>query len=184
MQLVATGVKHLHKAAHDYDVGVYFEANGHGTVLFSNNLKRRLAGMTDASSRLLLALIDVINETVGDALSDLLAIEAILALSGMDVSQWASLYADLPSWQTKVVVADRTRVQTVWDESRCTAPVGLQQAIEDAVAATGDCRARAFVRPSGTEDIVRVYAEATADDTMRTLTAACVRAVKQFCDTE
>ena len=29
---VATGVKHLHHAACDYDIGVYFEANGHGTV--------------------------------------------------------------------------------------------------------------------------------------------------------
>lgn len=34
---VSTGVKHLHKRAHDYDVGVYFEANGHGTVLFSDH---------------------------------------------------------------------------------------------------------------------------------------------------
>ncbi|KAJ3093248.1 Phosphoacetylglucosamine Mutase [Physocladia obscura] len=30
-----TGVKHLHHAAEAFDVGVYFEANGHGTVLFS-----------------------------------------------------------------------------------------------------------------------------------------------------
>ena len=29
-----TGVKYLHHKALDYDVGVYFEANGHGTVLF------------------------------------------------------------------------------------------------------------------------------------------------------
>ncbi|KAJ1478002.1 hypothetical protein T484DRAFT_1819135 [Baffinella frigidus] len=32
---VATGVKHLHHRALDFDIGVYFEANGHGTVLFS-----------------------------------------------------------------------------------------------------------------------------------------------------
>jgi phosphoacetylglucosamine mutase len=32
-----TGVKHLHHAAAHFDVGVYFEANGHGTVLFSAN---------------------------------------------------------------------------------------------------------------------------------------------------
>jgi len=29
---VPTGVKHLHHAAMQFDVGVYFEANGHGTV--------------------------------------------------------------------------------------------------------------------------------------------------------
>jgi len=29
---VSTGVKHLHHAAKQFDIGVYFEANGHGTV--------------------------------------------------------------------------------------------------------------------------------------------------------
>ena len=29
---VPTGVKHLHHKAQDFDIGVYFEANGHGTV--------------------------------------------------------------------------------------------------------------------------------------------------------
>jgi len=31
---VPTGVKHLHHAAMQFDIGVYFEANGHGTVVF------------------------------------------------------------------------------------------------------------------------------------------------------
>lgn len=30
-----TGVKHLHHVALQFDIGVYFEANGHGTVIFS-----------------------------------------------------------------------------------------------------------------------------------------------------
>lgn len=37
-----TGVKHLHKRAAQYDVGIYFEANGHGTVLFSDSFLRWL----------------------------------------------------------------------------------------------------------------------------------------------
>lgn len=40
-----TGVKHLHKLASEFDCGLYFEANGHGTVLFKEtfleNLKER-----------------------------------------------------------------------------------------------------------------------------------------------
>lgn len=32
---VKTGVKHLHHKAAEYDIGVYFEANGHGTVSFN-----------------------------------------------------------------------------------------------------------------------------------------------------
>ena len=34
-----TGVKYLHSRAREYDVGVYFEANGHGTAVFSADLK-------------------------------------------------------------------------------------------------------------------------------------------------
>ena len=36
-----TGVKHLHRKAQEFDVGVYFEANGHGTV--SSRKRRHLA---------------------------------------------------------------------------------------------------------------------------------------------
>lgn len=35
MHCVKTGVKHLHHKAQEFDVGVYFEANGHGTVSIS-----------------------------------------------------------------------------------------------------------------------------------------------------
>jgi len=43
-----TGVKHLHERAAHYDVGIYFEANGHGTVLFSD---RFLQWLHDAVSQ-------------------------------------------------------------------------------------------------------------------------------------
>lgn len=31
----ATGVKNLHEKAEHYDIGIYFEGNGHGTVIFN-----------------------------------------------------------------------------------------------------------------------------------------------------
>ena len=37
-----TGVKFLHEEAVKFDIGIYFEANGHGTVLFSDSLLERL----------------------------------------------------------------------------------------------------------------------------------------------
>lgn len=43
---VSTGVKHLHHKALDYDIGVYFEANGHGTVIFSKNAKETIKKAT------------------------------------------------------------------------------------------------------------------------------------------
>jgi len=32
-------VKYLHHKANDYDVGIYFEANGHGTILFKDAIR-------------------------------------------------------------------------------------------------------------------------------------------------
>lgn len=40
--MAKTGVKYLHHKAHEFDIGVYFEANGHGTVLFSDKFVKRL----------------------------------------------------------------------------------------------------------------------------------------------
>ncbi len=46
VRVTPTGVKHLHAAAEEFDVGIYFEANGHGTVLFSAALVQRLHEVT------------------------------------------------------------------------------------------------------------------------------------------
>ena len=36
IECTATGVKNLHHKALEYDVSVYFESNGHGTLLVNN----------------------------------------------------------------------------------------------------------------------------------------------------
>lgn len=38
----STGVKHLHKKALEFDIGIYFEANGHGTVLFRDTVMQAI----------------------------------------------------------------------------------------------------------------------------------------------
>ena len=40
--MVKTGVKYLDKAARQFDIGVYFEANGHGTVVFSKKFHQHM----------------------------------------------------------------------------------------------------------------------------------------------
>ncbi|KAL6095680.1 pgm3 [Pungitius sinensis] len=166
-----TGVKHLHHAAQEFDIGVYFEANGHGTVLFSKaaeeKIRRLAADSSVASERkraalLLRSTIPVINQTVGDAISDMLLIEAILAIKGMTIQQWDAIYSDLPNRQLKVKVADRRVIDTADAERRAVSPEGLQEAIDSLVRKYRE--ARSFVRPSGTEDVVRVYAEAETQE--------------------
>ncbi|XP_072297300.1 phosphoacetylglucosamine mutase [Eucyclogobius newberryi] len=162
-----TGVKHLHHVAQEFEIGVYFEANGHGTVLFSKSVEDKIQQLIDhpnsddekkRAALLLQNTINVINQTVGDAISDMLLIEAILAIKGMTVQQWDAIYTDLPNRQLKVKVADRRLIDTTDAERRAVSPAGLQDAIDALVKKYN--LARSFVRPSGTEDVVRVYAEA------------------------
>jgi len=164
VQCVKTGVKNLHHAAERYSVGVYFEANGHGTVLFSPLALEALAThqpSTPGQSTYLthlLSLSDLINQTVGDAVSDMLLVEVVLAHKGYSGEEWDAIYSDLPNRLVKVVVKDRNIFETEDAERRLTSPPGLQQKLDDLIRKYDG--GRSFVRPSGTEDVVRVYAEA------------------------
>ena len=59
---------------------------------------------------------------------------------------------------------------------RLIEPVSLQAAVDAAVAACGE-GARGFVRPSGTEDVVRVYAEASTEAAADALALALAKAI-------
>ncbi|KPP71183.1 Phosphoacetylglucosamine mutase-like [Scleropages formosus] len=181
-----TGVKHLHHAAQEFDIGVYFEANGHGTVLFSNAAVHKIEKLAQDSSiknekkrtaaQLLHSTINVINQlvakwlellsltptAVGDAISDMLLVEGVLAVQGLSVQQWDAIYSDLPNRQRKIKVADRRVITTTDAERRVVTPPGLQEAVDMLVKKYP--QSRAFVRPSGTEDIIRVYAEADTQE--------------------
>ncbi|KAH0536585.1 hypothetical protein FGG08_006543 [Glutinoglossum americanum] len=167
-----TGVKHLHHAAVKFDVGVYFEANGHGTVIFSNAALKTLASHEPQSPAqasaidCLRALTELINQAVGDALSDLLLVEVILAHRAWGPKEWDSTYTDIPNRLVRVEVPDRNRFKAVDAERRLEEPKGVQELIDALVSKYK--QGRSFARASGTEDAVRVYAEAAtrgeADD--------------------
>jgi phosphoacetylglucosamine mutase len=178
----ATGVKHVHPVAAAEDIGIYFEANGHGTMLFNDGahsgggggggakpflhaLEEFSAkwGAECAAARQLVLLSRVLSQCCGDAMADILALEACLAINGWTFAEWRDVYADLPSLQLKVTVGDPQLITNTADQTKALTPAGMQPAIDAAVAACGAKLARAFVRPSGTEPVVRVYAE-SADE--------------------
>jgi phosphoacetylglucosamine mutase len=126
--IAKTGVKFVHAAAHHhFDVGVYFEANGHGTVLFGPKFydfiataDARLRGTSrqnraSIALRRLRVLPALVNQSVGDAMSDMMLVDAILFLRGWDLSSWANLYSDMPSKQAKVKVADSKFIGLISD---------------------------------------------------------------------
>jgi phosphoacetylglucosamine mutase len=160
----------------EYDIGVYFEANGHGTVIFSDKAQQLIRSTESAVK--LQQLIDVINQTVGDAISDMLLVECILAARGWSVEDWMAQYTDLPNKLMKASVRDRTLITTKDAERQVVTPEGLQDKINSAVAKYN--KGRSFVRPSGTEDVVRVYAEADTRQAADDLANDVVNIVKEM----
>jgi len=163
-ECTSTGVKHLHHAAARFDVGVYFEANGHGTILFSDpatrlirEAKPRSPGQQYALESLR-ACIDLINQAVGDAISDLLFTEVVLAHKCWSPRDWENTYIDLPNRLVRIEVHDRSIFKAVDAERKLESPKGIQEEIDRAQQMY--IKGRAFARASGTEDAVRVYAEA------------------------
>ncbi|EGV61648.1 phosphoacetylglucosamine mutase [Yamadazyma tenuis ATCC 10573] len=160
-----TGVKNLHHDAEKFDVGIYFEANGHGTVIFSPEAEKKVWDYKPAdnakevvSIKILQEFTKLINQAVGDAISDLLVILMILKYLEFTPNDWNKSYTDLPNRLIKVIVADRTAYKTTNAERTLVEPAGVQDKIDELVAKFTN--SRSFVRASGTEDAVRVYAEA------------------------
>lgn len=158
-----TGVKHLHhEAVTKYDIGIYFEANGHGTVIFSKNFYDVMAAHNDntIATETLKAFSKLINQTVGDAISDMMGVLAVLSILKWSAQHWDQEFTDLPNQLTKVIVPDRSVFVTTDQERKLLSPIGLQDKIDRVVEQYN--QARSFVRASGTEDAVRIYAEAAS----------------------
>ncbi len=191
-------MKFVHEAAHsNFDVGTYFEANGHGTVLFGPKFYTLMAtaetlllntcrfNKATIAWQRLRVLPRLVNQAVGDALSDLFLVDAILYVRGWNLQDWNDLYNDLPSRQCKVRVEDRSVIQTNDNETMATKPPSLQPALESAMSALTTGKTpwpRAFVRPSGTENVVRVYAEASSQQEADILASEAAAIVHRLCN--
>ena len=120
---------------------------------------------------MLILLPTLLNQTVGDAISNMLAIEFALAYFDYSLSDWIdrTYGPDLASKHVKIHVKDKSMfIPNVNNADRTLmSPQDIQVFIDGLVMTMrdihNDSRCRAFVRPSGTENVLRVYAEAPTD---------------------
>jgi phosphoacetylglucosamine mutase len=64
-------------------------------------------------------------------------------------------------------VKDRTVITTSEDETQVLKPEGIQEKLNECMKKYKD--SRTFIRPSGTEDVVRIYAEAETEEDSKNL---------------
>lgn len=101
-------------------------------MAFSENAAKaiRNGGQSNEAAMELCYFMDTINSTVGDAISDMLGVELILHSKGCNAEFWDKMYKDLPNRQLKVLVEDRSVIETEDAERKCTMPTGLQDKID------------------------------------------------------
>lgn len=157
-----TGVKHLHEQAQKYDIGIYFESNGHGTMLFDPEFSKNFTGR-------LLAIKTLMNQNVGDAITNMLLIETLLRYTKLQ--SWVQIYTDMPNVQIKLHVKDKNIINT-------SSPNDMQNEINDIVSQYKN--ARAFVRPSGTENLVRIYCECQNKNDLSLLSSKIKLTVEKY----
>jgi len=71
-------------------------------------------------------------------------------------------------------------IETNSNETKCMAPNTVQPALDKLMEEIAG--SRTFIRPSGTEDVVRIYAEASAQTYADILATKAARVVYSLCD--
>ena len=118
------------------------------------------------------------NPSIGDSISSLIATESALKVLDYSIEDVYLMYKELPALNTKVSVKDKNIFKTNDNETRLVEPENVQKIIDEVVA---KCKnGRAFIRPSGTEDVVRIYAEAESIEEAKEITNHLVEALKNY----
>jgi len=148
----ATGVKNLHHEALRYDISVYFESNGHGTILINN--KKLLE--QDFFKKI--SLLN--NEVVGDGISGIFCVKYFLKSLNITFKEWFNLVKKNKFILYKKEVPNKEIFETNKVGDRLLNPPLLQNKLDEIMK---ENKCFCFIRPSGTENVIRIYIEGNVD---------------------
>ncbi|RJP56377.1 MAG: hypothetical protein C4541_12475 [Candidatus Auribacter fodinae] len=192
----AVGDKYVRQAALDWvkdnGIAIYYEAAGHGSILFSDEFKQALGkSVIDSPEKaraadILSAVIQLQNEAGGDGIMNLLLFKMLMVVEGLDFDKLMDdnfLYRDLPKTELELRVHHKENVTSIEGLGKqLTGPAdlvayvdevqkGLQKELEDRLArgelTEADLPIREFrviVRASGTSPKMRVQVDGPVDD--------------------
>lgn len=163
--IAKTGVKFVHTKAKEYDIGIYFEANGHGTIIYKHKMLTLLKNLESSAKNEEAKQLaeDFYNYLVGqnningDAISNVLLMLASIEILDIDIHDIFTCYQDNLSYTSKVNLRDRTLMKSTEDERVLAQPADIQPQVDQIMKEYPGYIG--FVRGSGTEDVCRVYVE-------------------------
>lgn len=165
-----TGVKNFTKLAKTYDLGVYFEPNGHGSCYFSPKALRNIGKGSTPECRKLQILARMFDPSVGDAFANFLVFEL---LGNFEID----LYEEFPTRDLVVRVEDKNVLVTDL-QNEVVRPEAMQGRINELLR---KFKGKGFVRASGTENCIRMHVEAREQSTADELCVNIAQIVYDMC---
>ncbi|KAE9553393.1 hypothetical protein FO519_003403 [Halicephalobus sp. NKZ332] len=149
-----TGVANISALVKNMDIGIFFESNGHGSVFVSQKafdyLKER--------SPILYNFLKFFEHPVGDGFANLLAVEYILQECKAGAEQWGEYFIPRASLLKKVAVNDLSQYKLdPLKPHLLERPEIVRHYSRVMMDENPSCRI--YIRPSGTEPVLRVYVE-------------------------
>ncbi|CAG9476997.1 unnamed protein product [Plasmodium vivax] len=184
-----TGIKYLDQVARRSTIAILFEPNGHGTIYTNVSQLDEWASCLDIQNDkhfvALKKFLLFFNQTTGDAMVDFMAIELCLSFLRLSIHEWDGFYTPLPSLYVNLPCPKNILGKIVAHpehEKYLIAPLNLQSRIDQIVQTVDATHGRCFIRPSGTEPLVRIYAEARTvaqrDEILRLVRGAVLQYVQ------
>jgi len=163
-EIQPVGVKNLHSAAKKYNIGIYFEPNGHGTVLFNATfiqfmkiLKNSQDIKKKTAAKSILNIYRLLNQKVGDGITNLLMILYICRTAN-DIVNMNNMFSLNPHYMAKIIVKNPDLLKISSDEKTVLEPPILMRKINEKLSRYNN--SRVIIRRSGTEkDCIRLYVE-------------------------
>ncbi len=93
--ITPTGVKYTHATAIKHDIGIYYEANGHGTVFMKNKFLKKIKKLFNFNNQndvLDWKLLNFFNKETGDAILNLFQIELYLRYLKMSREKFSKIF--------------------------------------------------------------------------------------------
>lgn len=157
------GVKYFYYVVCQFDVGVYFEVNGYGMVVFFQDViclfkeKEFQFFVQKDVFDMLVVVVDLINQIVGDVIFDMFMVEVIFVYKGWILKDWVMIYIDLFNCFKCVVVVDKDIFKMIDVECCFSYFKGVQDSIDECVKKY--INVCVFVCVSGMENVCCVYVE-------------------------
>ena len=172
---VATGAKNFAKELQKYDLGAACDFSGHSQ--FHVNWKKinqalEAVNKTEHTAKLK-KILELAEYGSGDAIATMLLAEAIMLDKDYTAMMFYKLYVDLPSKIKNVTVTYPKRFLCNEDESELLEPKRLQDVVHVFTKLKNN-GARAFLRPAGTEHVLRLYVEAKIESEVDHITSEIV----------